>query len=495
MSASHHKLDNLIVIIDRNYLQIDGSTETVMKLGKLDRKLSEFGFKVFTIDGHNINDIIRSLERAKKVKGKPSAIIAKTIKGKGVSFMENNASWHGVAPNDQQLDKALKELKLTDKIDLTKLKKKAASFQNKIDRKINALVPTFTKDYFWNHQPKMKVEMEPTRFGFGKALEKNGGDTRVVCLGLDISDSVKISDFDKNFPERKSRFISMGIQEQNATVVAAGLAREGKLPVMSTYGVFCSQRNTDQIRTTVCYGDLNVFFGGAHGGLSVGADGATHQSLEEIFTIGGLPNMHLVLPCDSIETEKATKHLLFKIKGPKYLRFAREATPVITDHKTPFVFGKANIYRFRRIKDRFKDAFDVYLSTDYKNEKEDVAIVACGPEVPEAMRAAWILKEHFHLETRVINMHTIKPLDKEAIIKAASEVKIMVTAEEHQKGGLGNLVAAVITEANLGSVPRFAMIGVNDSFGESGESWELLKVFGLTAEFIVQKIIHLKNLK
>jgi len=307
----------LIVIIDRNYLQIDGSTETVMKLGKLDRKLSEFGFKVFTIDGHNINDIIRSLERAKKVKGKPSAIIAKTIKGKGVSFMENNASWHGVAPNDQQLDKALKELKLTDKIDLTKLKKKAASFQNKIDRKINALVPTFTKDYFWNHQPKMKVEMEPTRFGFGKALEKNGGDTRVVCLGLDISDSVKISDFDKNFPERKSRFISMGIQEQNATVVAAGLAREGKLPVMSTYGVFCSQRNTDQIRTTVCYGDLNVFFGGAHGGLSVGADGATHQSLEEIFTIGGLPNMHLVLPCDSIETEKATKHLLFKIKGPK----------------------------------------------------------------------------------------------------------------------------------------------------------------------------------
>jgi len=124
-----------------------------------------------------------------------------------------------------------------------------------------------------------------------------------------------------------------------------------------------------------------------------------------------------------------------------------------------------------------------------------VAIVACGPEVPEAMRAAWILKEHFHLETRVINMHTIKPLDKEAIIKAASEVKIMVTAEEHQKGGLGNLVAAVITEANLGSVPRFAMIGVNDSFGESGESWELLKVFGLTAEFIVQKIIHLKNLK
>ena len=335
--------------------------------------------------------------------------------------------------------------------------------------------------------------MEPTRFGFGKSLAEKGCDERVVCLGLDISDSVKISDFYKNNPERKPRFLSMGIAEQNATVVAAGLAKEGKLPVMSTYGVFCSQRNSDQIRTTICYGELNVFLAGAHGGLSVGADGATHQALEEIFVVGSIPNMNLVIPCDSQETKKATDHLLLKLKGPKYLRFAREATPIITDEKTPFIFGKANVYRFRKVADNFKDAFDVKLASKYINEGEEVAIFACGPEVPEAIRAAWILKEQFKIESRVVNIHTIKPLDKETIIKTAKEVKIIVTAEEHQKGGFGNLIAATIMEANIKNTPRFAMIGVNDRFGESGKPWELLKAFGLTAEFIAQKIINLKK--
>jgi len=462
-----------------------------MKLGEIEKKLKSFGFAIFVIDGHNMDVIVKTLEKAKKVIGKPVAIIAKTIKGKGVSFMENQAKWHGVAPDDEQLATALKELKLTDKINLASLKEKAIAFQKKADKIVEKLVPKFKKDYFWNIAEKMKVVMEPTRFGFGKSLAENGKDERVVCLGLDISDSVKISDFYKKFPERKSRFFSMGIQEQNATVVAAGLAKEGKLPVMSTYGVFCSQRNSDQIRTSVCYGELNVFFGGAHGGISVGADGATHQSLEEIFSVGCLPNMNFVIPCDSIETKKATDYLLFKIKGPKYLRFAREATPIVTDEKTPFVFGQANIYRFRGIKDNFKDAFDVYLASKYKNENEKVAILACGPEVPEAMRAAWILKEQFKIESRVVNIHTIKPLDKEAIIKTAKETKIIVTAEEHQKGGFGNLVSAAIMEANLKNAPKFAMIGVNDRFGESGQPWELLKAFGLIAEFIAQKVVSL----
>jgi transketolase len=139
----------------------------------------------------------------------------------------------------------------------------------------------------------------------------------------------------------------------------------------------------------------------------------------------------------------------------------------------------------------FKDAFEHFLASKYKDEKEDVAIIACGPEVPEAMRAAWILKEERGLETRIINMHTVKPLDREAIIKAAREVKVIVTAEEHQKGGLGNLVASAIMEANLSKVPKFAMIGVADRFGESGAPWELMKFFGLTAEFIAKKVLEL----
>jgi len=493
MSAAHYQLDNLIVIVDRNYLQIDGNTEEVMKLENFEKKLSAFGFEVMKIDGHNMKQIVDTLEKAKKIKGRPIAIIAKTIKGKGVSFMENNASWHGVAPDEEQLKKALSELKLTNKINLNLFRKKAEDYQKKIDQKIEKMVPRFKKDYFWNQQEKMKVVMEPTRFGFGKALTEVGGNEKIVCLGLDISGSVKITDFYAKNPERKKRFLSMGIAEQNATVVAAGLAKEGKIPVLSTYGVFCSQRNADQMRTTVCYGELNVLFGGAHGGISVGADGATHQALEEIFVVGGLPNMNLVIPCDSIETKKATKELLLKIKGPKYLRFAREATPVITTEETPFVFGKANIYRYQKETNNFIDAFEVYLAKDYKNKGEDVSLIACGPALAEALRASWILKEEFGISSRVINLHTIKPLDKEVIIRAAKETKVIVTAEEHQKGGLGNLVAATIMEANLRNSLRFGMVGVEDRFGESGKPWELMKAFGLTAEFIVQKVINLLN--
>ena len=491
MSASHYKLDNLIVIIDRNFLQIDGNTEEVMKLENFEKKLAAFGFEVMTIDGHNMKQIVATLKKAKKVKGKPVAIIAKTIKGKGVSFMENNAAWHGVAPNEEQLKKALAELKLTNKIDLNLFRKKAEDYQKKIDQRIEKLVPKFKKDYFWNHQEKMKVKMEPTRFGFGKALAEVGDNEKIVCLGLDISSSVKITDFYAKNPERKKRFFSLGIAEQNATLVAGGLAKEGKIPVFSTYGVFCSQRNADQMRTTVCYGELNVLFGGAHGGISVGPDGATHQALEEIFVVGGLPNMNLVIPCDSLETEKATKELLLKVKGPKYLRFARESTPIITTKETPFVFGKANVYYYQKERDNFIDAFEISLAKDYKNKGEVVSLIACGPEVAEALRAAWILKEEFGISSRVINLHTIKPLDKETIIKAAKETKVVVTAEEHQKGGLGNLVAATIMEANLKNTPKFGMIGVEDRFGESGKPWELLKAFGLTAEFIAQKVISL----
>lgn len=491
MEAAHYKLDNLIVIVDRNFLQIDGSTEDVMKLQPLEKRLGSFGFEIIKVDGHNMAKILKAFEKAKKVRGRPVAIIARTIKGKGISLMENIAGWHGKAPKDEELTKGLKELGLLGKIDIEKLKAKVAAYQKKIDEKIEKSVPKFKKDYFWNKQKQMKVAMEPTRFGFGKALAKCGDDKRIVCLGLDISESVQISKFYEGYPKRKERFLSMGIAEQSATTVAGGLAKEGKLPVLSTYGVFLSQRNADQMRTSVCYGNLNVFFAGAHGGVSVGADGATHQSLEEIAVVGILPNMHLVVPADSLETQKATEFLLFKIKGPKYLRFAREATPIVTDEKTPFVFAEANIIRFRGVNDNFKDAFETIISSKYKNEGEKVAIIACGPEVPEAMRAAWILKENYRIETRVVNMHTVKPLDRPTIIAVASEVEVVVTAEEHQRGGFGNLIASAIMEANITKLPKFAMLGVADRFGESGRPWELLKAFGLTAEFIAKKVTDL----
>jgi transketolase len=229
----------------------------------------------------------------------------------------------------------------------------------------------------------------------------------------------------------------------------------------------------------------------------VGPDGATHQALEDLFQICGLPNMHVMVPCDSIETEKATEYLLFEIKAPKYIRFAREATPIVTIENTPFKFGEANIYRYRGEKENFVDAFEIKLSSEYASENEDVTIMACGPEVPEAMRAAWILKEDFGIETRVINMHTLKPLDRETIIKASQDTGLIVTAEEHQVGGFGNLISAVVSQATeLYKKPMlFGMIGVKDRFGESGASWELIKEFEVSAEHIAQKAKELFDIK
>jgi transketolase len=269
----------------------------------------------------------------------------------------------------------------------------------------------------------------------------------VVCLGLDISGSITISDFYSGKPERKKRWISMGIAEQSATSAAAGLAKEGKLPVLGTYATFAAARNLDQIRTSVCYGNFNVMIAGAHGGVSVGPDGATHQALEDLFAMEGLPNMSVVVPCDVEETRKATNYLLLQHEGPKYVRFAREATPMVTHEKTPFVFGKANVIRLRREAANFAEAFETRLSAAYEDEREDLCIIACGPMVPEAMRAAYIVKRDYGYETRVLNLHTLKPIDAEAIVRAAHDTGVVITAEEHQIGALAWRVSAILTES------------------------------------------------
>src|SRR5208283_1766549 len=182
-------------------------------------------------------------------------------------------------------------LGLSDRIPVDQLLDKARSYQAAVERELQSKMPRFSRDYWWNAGDNMKVKMEPTRKGFGQALAQNGDDERVVCLGLDISGSITISDFYSGKPERKKRWISMGIAEQSATSAAAGLAREGKLPVFGTYGTFAAARNLDQIRTSVCYGNFNAMIAGAHGGVSVGPDGATHQALEDLFAMQGLPNM------------------------------------------------------------------------------------------------------------------------------------------------------------------------------------------------------------
>jgi transketolase len=498
MEAAHYKLHNLIGILDNNGLQIDGKIADVMDIEPIAEKYKAFGWDVIRINGHDMQQVVDALTKAKaKTEGKPTLLLCDTVKGKGVSFCENVAGWHGRVPNKEEMAKGLAELGLTDKINVDEFFGWSAAYQAQVEKKLEAKMPKFSRNYWWNADGTMKVAMKPTRMGFGQSLAENGSDPRVICLGLDISGSITISEFYSKFPERKDRWISMGIAEQSATAAAVGFAKEGKLPVFGTYATFAAARNLDQIRVSIAYGNYNVMIAGAHGGVSVGPDGATHQALEDLFAMCSLPNMSVVVPCDSVETKKATDYMLMKHQGPKYVRFAREATPIVTDEKTPFVFGKANVIRLRGEKENFIEAFETKLESEYRDEHEDLTIIACGPMVPEAMRAAYILKKDFGYETRILNMHTMKPIDVEAITRAARETGVIVTAEEHQIGALGWRVAGIILEDPklFGTPVMTGYIGVKDRFGDSGAPWELVKEFEVSAEHIAQKAAAMMKTK
>lgn len=312
------------------------------------------------------------------------------------------------------------------------------------------------------------IEKKPTRIGYGEGLLELGKrNTNVVALGADITSSTNVNMFKDAFPER---FFSVGIAEQDMIGTAAGLSLVGKIPFACTYGVFASGRCWDQIRTTVCYSNLNVKIGGAHGGISVGPDGATHQALEEISIMRCLPNMTVVVPCDAIETKKATI-AVGETYGPAYIRFGREAVPIVTEESTPFTLGKANIVK----------------------NGNDVTVIACGVMVYESLIAAEKLEKE-GISVRVVNLHTIKPMDEETVIKAAKETGAVVTAEEHQiYGGLGSAVAEVIARNH--PVP-IEMIAVMDRFGESGAPEELMEEFGLTNKEVyaaIKKVLTRKK--
>jgi len=212
-----------------------------------------------------------------------------------------------------------------------------------------------------------------------------------------------------------------------------------------------------------------------------------------LFAMMGLPNMSVVVPCDVVEARKATTYLLLQHVGPKYIRFAREATPIVTTDGTPFVFGKANRIRLRHEAANFIDAFETRLDEECADEGEDLTIIACGPEVPEAMRAAWILRQEYGYIARILNLHTLKPIDREAIVRAACETGAIVTAEEHQIGALSGRVSSVLTESPLvhGHPFMTAAIGVKDRFGDSGAPWELVKELEVSAEHITVKAAEL----
>ncbi len=283
----------------------------------------------------------------------------------------------------------------------------------------------------------------------------------MVVLCADLTESTRSEAFSKKFPER---FFEIGVAEQNLAAIAAGLGISGKIPFISSYATFSPGRNWEQIRTTISYNDSNVKIAGAHAGISVGPDGATHQAVEDIATMRVMANMKVFVPCDAIEARKATVAAA-KIWGPIYLRFAREKSPVITTEETPYTPGKAEVF--------------------WDGKKPQAAIIATGPLVHKALLAARDLEKE-GIETVVLDVHAVKPLDEAKVAEAAKRAGAVVTVEEHQvAGGLGGAIAEFLAKTE--PVPM-EFIGLQNVFGESGPPEELLEKYGMGAKDIMAAV-------
>ncbi|MCA9389981.1 transketolase family protein [candidate division WWE3 bacterium] len=312
-----------------------------------------------------------------------------------------------------------------------------------------------------NWQNEEKLDMIPTRNGYGEGMVAAGEmNENVVALCADLTESTRTLMFKEKFPDR---FIECGVSEANMVGVASGLASTGKIPFVASYAMFCPGMTWVQIRTTLCYNQQKVIIGGAHAGLSVGPDGATHQALEDIAIMRALPNMTVIVPADYHETRRAVIASL-EVNSPVYLRFARENSPVFSKIDAPFEVGKSIVLR----------------------DGTDVTLIACGPMVYEALLASEILARR-DISCEVINAHTIKPFDESTLLASAAKTNYVVSIEEHQIiGGLGSTVAETLGENYPVPMRR---IGMNDKYGESGTADELLERYGLTAERIAQTVL------
>ena len=313
----------------------------------------------------------------------------------------------------------------------------------------------------------VELQQEPIRKGFGRGLLEAGKrNVNVVAACADLTDSTQISLFKNEFPDR---FIEIGVAEQNLVTVGAGLAAMGKIPFVSSYAAFSPGRNWEQIRTTICLNDRPVKVVGSHAGISVGPDGATHQMLEDIALMRVLPNMVVIVPCDSLEAEKATLAMAVDTR-PNYLRLAREASPVITTADTPFEIGKAYVFA----------------------DGVDVTIIATGTMTYQALVAADKLYKD-GIDAEVVHVPTIKPLDRETILKSVRKTGCVVTVEEAQAiGGLGGAIAELLADEFPAPMMR---IGMQDRFGESGEPNQLLEYFGLDSKHIQLAAHHVVERK
>jgi transketolase len=304
------------------------------------------------------------------------------------------------------------------------------------------------------------IKQVPTRNGFGEGLIEAGKTNKnVVAICADLSESTRMLGFKEACPDQ---YIEIGVSEQLLVAMAGGLASTGKIPWIASYAMFNPGRSWEQVRTIMALNETNVKIAGAHAGVSVGPDGATHQAIEDIAIMRVIPHMTVVVPCDSVQTKKATIALT-QMHGPVYLRFAREKSPIVTTEQTPFEIGKAQTLR----------------------EGSSVAIVACGILVYNALIAAQELAAE-GIQCMVVNNHTVKPMDGTAIVEAAQRCGAVVTVEEHQvQAGMGSRVAEILAQKH--PVP-IEFVGVHDRFGQSGDPVELIEHYGMGTDAIKKAV-------
>ena len=463
MFAAHNKLDNVIAIVDRNHLQIDGDTAEVCDLGDMCAKFTAFGWDACEVDGHNIDAVIEVLNAAKADRsGKPHAIIANTIKGKGVSYMENAVGWHGKAPNREQALLALEDL--------------GYDFENAgepfelVSDEIELPALNLSKGVQSRHvgvlqmaSPEEARQKKATRAGYGVTLAKLADEgVPIAAVDADLSCSTTTAKFANAKPEYAKRFFNAGIAEQNMIGIASGLSLAGFVVFTGSFAVFGTGRAYDQIRNTVCYSNLNVKIAPSHAGISVGPDGGSHQMLEDITIMRGIPNMRVLVPADCAAAAAAVR-LAANTPGPVYVRMGRAPVPCVYADGVQLEIGRSYVL----------------------NEGDDVTIVACGVEVEQARIATERLAEE-GISVELIDAFSVKPLDVETIATSARKTGAVVTAEEHSiVGGMGSAVAEALATAC--PVP-IEFVGMRDMFGKSGAYEELSTYFQMDATAIVEAV-------
>jgi len=450
--ASYHQLDNLIAIADINRLAQSGETMFGWDLEKYAERFRAFGFEVIEIDGHNLNEVDEAFRQGTdNHNGKPLAIIAQTIKGKGISFLEDREGWHGKALDKEQLQKALEELgDIDDQLHFNLRQPGTTWLPGRATFPIS-IKPSYDRDQEY-----------ATREVFGEVITELGKENKdIYVLDADVKNSTFTADFLSIFPER---FIECYIAEQNMVSVATGLSRLGKIPIVATFGAFLT-RAADQIRMARV-SEANIKFVGSHVGVSIGEDGPSQMGLEDIALFGTLPHTVIFQPADAVATSKLTD-LMIKHQGMVYLRTVRPKTPLIYENQEEFKIGGSKLLR--------------------RSDEDQLTIAATGITVFEALKAADQLKEE-GIAVRVVDCYSITPIDQETLINCVTATRnpILITVEDHfSHGGMGDFAMTAVTASErLVQVKKMTVAQIS----HSGKMEELLEEACISASAIISQV-------